>query len=60
MGAGISKFAKKTKVIYSISYKEEGMEVVNNHAPKLRELLPTEIDLLMEFCQMKLEKKRQR
>ncbi|MFN4132788.1 MAG: hypothetical protein ACK4GQ_00230 [Candidatus Hadarchaeales archaeon] len=59
-GASISKFAKKTKVIYSISYRDDGVEVVNNHASKLRELLPTEIDLLMDLCSIKPEKKRQK
>lgn len=59
-GVGISRFAKKTKVVYSIDYPEEGVRIIKNHGPKLRELLPTEMDLLMDLCSSKTKKKPQR
>ncbi|MEW6592299.1 MAG: hypothetical protein AB1305_01210 [Candidatus Hadarchaeota archaeon] len=49
LGVQLSKFSPKTKILYAISYKKEGLEVVNNHAEKLKELLPTDIDLLLEL-----------
>ncbi len=49
LGVQLSKYNKKSKILYTISYPEEGVEVSTDHAEKLREYLPTDIDLLLDM-----------
>jgi hypothetical protein len=62
LGVQFSKFNKNTKVMYSIEYEKEGVEVLEDHTAKLNEFLPTDIDLLLGlyFEKAKGSKKGQR
>jgi len=52
-GVQLAKFSPKTKILYAISYKKEGVEFSDNHTEMLKELLPTDIDLLLEIFKSK-------
>jgi hypothetical protein len=56
VGAQLSKFAKNVKILYTIHYGDEGVEIVDNHTAKLREFLPTDIDVLLDFASRKSSK----
>lgn len=49
LGVQLSKFTKNTKILYTISYPEKKVRISDDHAGKLKELLPTDMDLLLDL-----------
>jgi hypothetical protein len=59
LGVQFAKYSGRCKVVYTIRYPEQKLEIVKNHREMLREFLPSDIDLLLDVGLRKL-KKRQR
>jgi hypothetical protein len=53
VGVQLSKFSPKTKIIYAINYKKEGLGITDNHTEKLKELLSTDVNQLFEIFKPK-------
>jgi hypothetical protein len=62
LGMQFTKFNKNAKIVHTVSYKKENIELAEDHTSKLMELLPTDIDLLLDlyFKKPKKPKRAQR
>ena len=59
LGVQFSRYSDRCRVMYSIKYPRQKLEIMRNHGEALCEFLPSDIDLLLDVGLRKL-KKRQR